>query len=233
MKIVTTKILFFTLVGLSAFFGPIQAVALGGSTITTLHSTGQGLSTGIVDPNWTLVQAPSGATLDGDDTFTIPAGGRSVAAPSGTQWIGPNPSTSFAEPPGVYAYQTTFNLTGFIASTALIVGEFAADNKVASISLNGAGVPLGSNGGLDSLTYFTINSGFSSGVNTLDFFVYNSGSKPNPTGLLVDFTIATATATAVPQPTSFMLLAIGFCGGATVLARVRFRTPDRLAAAGS
>ncbi len=216
----TTKIVLFTVVTLSALFGPIQMNALSGSTITTLYSTGQGLQAsgpgesgknppGIVDPHWTLIQAPTGATVYGDDAFTITAGSKNVLAPSGTEWIGPNPSSSFNAPPGDYTYETTFSLAGFIASSAIIQGKFAADNEVASITLNGVSVPLSFHGNLLSLTDFTISSGFVSGVNTLDFNVVNLGSEPNPTGLLVEFT--SATATVVPEPTSLFLSAIGYC----------------------
>ena len=38
-----------------------------GDSISTLASTGQGLSTGVVDPNFTIVSAPSGATLNPDE----------------------------------------------------------------------------------------------------------------------------------------------------------------------
>ena len=220
MRIMTTKIVLFHGVALSVLLGPIQTNALCGSTITTLYSTGQGLMAsgpgesgnnppGIVDPHWSLIQAPTGATVYGDDAFTIAAGGKNVLAPSGTQWIGPNPSSSFNAPPGDYTYQTTFSLAGFVASSAIIQGQFAADNDVASITLNGGSVPLSSHGNLLSLTDFTISSGFVSGVNTLDFIVVNLGSEPSPTGLLVDFT--SATASIVAEPTSLFLLAMGCC----------------------
>jgi hypothetical protein len=229
----TRKVGFFSVLALSVLFDPIQLSALNGSNITTLYSTGQGLQAsgpsgagnnppGIVDPHWTLIQAPTGATAYGDDAFTITAGNQNVRASSGTEWIGPNPSSSFLAPPGNYTYQTTFSLAGFTASSAIILGEFAADNEVASITLNGVSVPLSSNGDLFSYTGFTISSGFVSGVNSLDFTVVNLGNEPNPTGLEVDFT--SATASVVPEPTSLLLSALGLSVVAcayTVIARAR------------
>ena len=85
--------------------------------------------------------------------------------------------------PGDYTYQTTFSLAGFISSSAIIQGNFAVDNEVESITLNGVSVPLSFHGNLLTLTDFTISSGFMSGVNTLDFTVVNLESEPTPTGI--------------------------------------------------
>src|ERR1700761_2467145 len=51
----------------------LSAMAANGDAINTFPSTGEGLPTGVVDPNFTIVSAPTGATLHSDGaTDTIP-----------------------------------------------------------------------------------------------------------------------------------------------------------------
>ncbi len=211
---------FTAVVGLLSIFGPSQMHALGGS-ITTLYSTGEGLAASgsphhpqnVIDPHYTIVSAPTGVIPSGStsaDAYTTPAGSKNAPPAIDTEWIAPNPGNSFTEPEGNYDYQTQFSLTGFIASTAMIKGEFAADNSLVEVLLNGVVVPGISGGGLESLTGFVIDTGFKSGVNTLDFIVHNDATTPNnnnPTGLLV---VMSGTATvAVPEPCSLVIAAIG------------------------
>ena len=176
-----------------------------GDSISTLASTGEGLPTGVVDPNFTIVSAPSGATVNpGGATATIPpvASPAYIAASAGTQWIGPNSDNGTQQPTGNYDFRTTFSLAGFDPSTAQITGVVAADNKVADIQLNG--VSLGISGGsMNSLLNYTIKTGFSSGTNTLDFIV-NNDSTGGPTALLVS---ESGTA-AVPEPSALAVFVV-------------------------
>ena len=173
-----------------------------------MHSTGEGLPTGVQDPSYTIVAAPSGAILNpGGATDTVPPlPGLYMNPPSGTQWIGPNVNGLLDEPTGNYDYQTTFNLAGFDPATTKITGTVYSDNTLFDIELNGVSLGI-SGGGLTTPVNYTITSGFSAGINTLDFIVTNvfDPIPPNPTALLV---VQSGIATAVPEPTSIVLRAM-------------------------
>jgi PEP-CTERM motif len=131
-----------------------------------------------------------------------------------SKWISSRPDTWTA--PGVggnYDYRLIFDLTGFNPSTASITGQWATDNGGGPIKVNGAATAF-TTGDLDfdHFTPFTISSGFVAGLNTLDFPVVNGPFTftGNPTGLRVEF--LSATASAVPEPTTLMLLTLGLAG---------------------
>jgi len=143
------------------------------------------------------------------------------------QWIAPQADVIGI--PGVdsntfYVYQTTFDLTGLKPGTADLQGFWAADNYVTQVLLNGTPVYTNSSTVLSSdancfsfqnPTNFNINSGFTNGKNTLSFYVtndtcHNTPPNTNPTGLLVDFTSATAdTDTSIPEPATVLLTGVG------------------------
>jgi hypothetical protein len=100
-----------------------------------------------------------------------------------SKWIAPQADEFNFDPPGTYTYSTTFNLTGKVASGAVLNGQCATDNT-GVINLNG--IPIGSCANFNVWTPFAASSGFVSGVNTLDIVVTNSGSTPSPTGLRVE-----------------------------------------------
>lgn len=80
-------------------------------------------------------------------------------------------------PEGLYAYKTTFSLTGFDPSTAKIIGNWSTDNNGVSILLNGVdtGNPSTDSGQFSiGFAPFSISSGFQPGINTLEFIVNNN-----------------------------------------------------------
>jgi hypothetical protein len=170
----------------------------------SVYSTGVSGSVGSADVHYSLVASPYGAA---PAVLTAPNSAW-VAPPAGTSWIsygtqnGPNQGYNY----GLYDYQTTFSLGGGNPATAVISGEWAADDT-GQIFLNGVLLPTTAPG-YTGLTAFSINAGYINGTNTLDFVVNNSGG--GPTGLLVDITSATAAAT--PEPSSLLLLATGGIG---------------------
>jgi hypothetical protein len=113
---------------------------------------------------------------------------------------------------GTYDYRTTFNLTGYNPATAVLTGQWAAD-QFGSINLNGnstgVSVPDGNwnSANAPNLTSFTISTGFVSGVNTLDFIVNMADGFD---GLRVRN--LQITASAVPEPTSLTMLGLGAIG---------------------
>ena len=192
-----------------------------GDGISTLYGTGQGLPTGVADPNFTIVSAPSGATVNpGGATDTIPpvTSPAYAAAPAGTRWIGPNPDNSVQQPTGNYDFRTTFSLAGLDAATAQITGVVAADNKVADIKLNGVELLGISGGSLSNFLDYKITSGFSSGINTLDFIV-NNDSTGGPAALVVS---ESGTA-SVPEPSTLAVFGFAAAFAAIYLRRMKVR----------
>lgn len=190
------------------------------TSITSIYNTGVDASHAVLtngtvgDPHYTLAVVPSGTTAIRIGTsasgFPIPPW---VGDNTSSRWIGPNNTSQMIGPVGTYRYETTFSLTGFNPSTASVTGNWSADNAGLNILINGT--PLGlntgpGNGAFTSFHSFTVNSGFVGGLNTLDFVVNNANGRPggNPTGLRVEMN-GTATATAVPEPDSLLLILLG------------------------
>ncbi len=134
--------------------------------------------------------------------FPIPPwlGDDSVSA-----WIGPNTDSSLDGALGQFDYRTTFDLTGFNATTAALTGQWSADNAGVNIKINGVstGQTVAS---FDAFNSFAVTSGFISGLNTIDFLVRNDGG---PTGLRVEGAL---TASPVSEPMSLAILGVGLAG---------------------
>src|SRR4029077_19794600 len=102
-----------------------------------------------------------------------------------SKWIAPRSDAANGNAAGKYTYKTTYDLTEFAPATAVLTGQYAADNS-ATILLNGVHVGSSSPGSSSS-TPFTISTGFVAGVSRLDFVVNNAPfSGTNPTGLRVE-----------------------------------------------
>ena len=121
-------------------------------------------------------------------------------------WIGPvaNALTAVGGPPGVYIFQTTFDLTANEVASAELMGRLASDNSV-QIFLNGVNTGMGASG-FEHFTAFQITSGFVQGSNRFDFVVTNGDCGPmcvNPTGLRVEYGVS-----EVPEPATFTYFVI-------------------------
>jgi virginiamycin B lyase len=195
---------------------------LAPAVIATLYNTGVDnsgnvLGGGMTDPHYTLNAAPSPDSAG--PAYVVlqngfPFDGHWLSDGALSKWIAPHANENdvdgggTTEPVGTYVYETTFSLNGFIPSTASISGQYAADNTLEQVLINGAdaGVPAGSSTDFSNFHSFTISSGFVSGLNTLDFVVENipqpdpSNNAHNPSGLRVEMT---GTAQQIPdQPLS-------------------------------
>ncbi len=204
----------------------VSATAIEASTAFTIHDTGGGFATaGVLDPQWTETDPSNNVTTPfvtegSPSTFPFTAWDPDDLPVYG--WISPeaayDTTSASVDAAGLWVFSTTFDLTGFDPTSAVITFKAAVDNSLPnSVVLNGHTVAIAGLSAVStslSSSTFTINvpADFVAGVNTLSFDVTNaSGNKGNPVGLLVDFTSATANV-ATPEPGSAMLLMSGFAG---------------------
>lgn len=221
-----------------ALAGALAAsTAAGANTITSLYNTGVnnlGVSlaggTGTSDPHYTAdggtAQVGTGAT------GLVPVNIGAWLADSVTSaWIGlPTSNNQLnAANSQIVDFRTTFDLTGYIPSTASITGlaGWATDDYGLDVFINGVSTgqttALNCNGSsYCAFTPFSIASGFIPGINTLDFRVQNSPASAcdescqalfggNPFGLRVEMT-GTAEIAQTPLPSTWLMLLSGFVG---------------------
>ena len=208
----------------------VDHAAAGSTLIPTLYSTGvddtgAALGTDALDPHYALTVS-SDPSAPGPGAYVVCAGFPFPEwAPNLTdpvaQWIAPSPNNS--EPNGPYTYQTTFSLTGFIPSTAIITGNLSSDDTILNVLLNGNSLGISTPvQGYGSVYPFMIDQYFQPGINTLTFESANVDGVT--TGIIVQMT-GTAQA-VVPEPCSAALLGIGSAG---LLVLHRFRKRSRTA----
>ena len=173
---------------------------------TVLLSTGQGVSgPGVADPFWRFA-SPTPAV--GPVPFTTNPSVAWAPAPSGSWWIQPDASGN-PQPGPSAGYVVAFTIPGPLTQyTALrLVGQYAADNTVTSILLNGTPIasctPTSSNcfGSLQPLNFQATAFPFAPfvpGANTLRVNVFNLS---NITGLVVDARLEADCAPLSPTPT--------------------------------
>jgi hypothetical protein len=196
-------------------FGIISVAALcSADTITGLCNTGQETcegalaANGAADSHYVIVSGPvTGTTYVGRNSAW-------VANDSLSQWITPAGGVDGVAG-GYYTYETTFQTVG---TSFIISGLWTSDNAGYDIILNGKSLRNGEIAGsglipygtgpfsFQTVTPFSISSGFVSGVNTLDFVIGNgdfaAGNDPGgPSGLRVEMTGVAAT----PEPGTMAL----------------------------
>lgn len=195
------------------FAVPAQAVVISGELYNTgLDGSGALVATpGGVDGNWDV-------TPPGADAITY-SHSNYATNDADSQWISSNSSGgSETTGPTDYSFTTSFDLTGYDASTAGIVGDWGVDNW-ATIYLNGSdtgvSLPFGTSS-FTSLTAFALSGDFISGVNTLTVRLTNaypapSQTDPGPMALRFDNLVLTADR-QVPEPAALGLLGLGLFG---------------------
>lgn len=163
------------------------------------------------------------------DPFNTPQGSAFYISPtsSGSLWAGaPNENPSYK-----YTFRTTFDLTGYVASTAaLTLPTFWFDNYWHGFALNGVFTPFGDiaaanpalfndpyidpdpklpNGGnwqRNHTLTIPVGANFVNGVNTFDLVISGNGRTD---GILASGYV---TARPVPEPATASLIAVGLAG---------------------
>jgi hypothetical protein len=177
---------------------------------TGVDASGNPLAGGSLDPHWTIISGP-GITSPTPAVVLSNQEVGTYAQSSDSRWVWANAS-GVAGINAPYTFRLSFDLTGLNPNTATISGSWGVDND-GSILLNGS-TPTGSgaltldggavSGNFNSFHNFQITGGFVSGINTLDFSATDLGVIG---GLNVNHLVGTASTSAVPEPSSMVMLA--------------------------
>jgi hypothetical protein len=196
-------------VAFAAGLALLAIVPANAASITTLYNTGVnnlGVATtgSAADLHWTLAGGPA-YTGGVNGTFPI---GPWVSDTATSRWVTPTRSARDANAVASYSYSTTFLLAGLSAASASFSGQFAADDTVTAIVLNGTTISAGG-GGFSAYTAFASTGGsFLAGTNTLTLVTLNSGG--GPAGLHVEVAGTANTAGAVLEASVWMMMISGF-----------------------
>jgi hypothetical protein len=153
----------------------------GGGAVA--DNTGAGLVDGAIDPNWTIIASPTGASaayVTNERSYPFP----NWLPDSGlSKWISPTANQSLGSAAGAYTYQTHFQTS---ANSPLTL-NLSADDTVTAIRVNGVSIRVPSGTSYTRLTKIAVPASVvGSGLQTLQIDLANFGSKAQPTGLRVE-----------------------------------------------
>ena len=147
---------------------------------TGVDGAGTALAAGSTDPHYVMTAAAEG--IVGGPATVIQNHSAWAANDSASSWIGVvNPGTASVSP-GLYSYQTTFSLEGFLPGTVELEMSVAVDNDLTNVFLNGKGTGLAFSGFAAMSAPLVLAGGFNRGDNTLEFRTINGSTSANPHG---------------------------------------------------
>jgi hypothetical protein len=187
-------------------------VATATTLIPSVQSTGSGSYDYDSNGNVGAAFVSAGSAQSFSNAPIFPGGW--IAGPATWVWTaaGYNGENGSPNSPIYRTFRLSFDLTGFVPSTAALAGSVAVDDNV-ELYLNGNALSgIGAAASYLNAENFSITSGFVAGMNTLDFRVTDIGSWA---GLNVGIS-GTA---AVPEPGQYATGALVLAG--LVFARFR------------
>lgn len=185
---------------------------------TGVDANGQVLTPGSQDPHWVVTAEPSSDFTVPDNAIVQSANSAWIANDAvgtlGSSWIGIVSSGSNNVTEGDYTAQLSFDLTGYIANTAVLSLDTASDNGIEGIRLNGTSFSEIEGGFKLFTAQSDISTGFVEGLNVLEIDWRNTGA--NPSGLRVE---VFGTAALIPEPSALVVLALACVGFLTIRRR--------------
>ncbi len=189
-----------------------QAAPITGLFGTGLDGTGSPVPGAGTDANYTVLETGAQALV----RTGLP--GTYFANSATSQWIWQQAN---GLPVNVTrTFRTTFDLTGFDASTAVINGLWGVDNIGLDILINGVStgnaLPGAVISNFSSLHAFSISSGFVSGLNTLDFRVQDVGGV---SAFRAELSGTARAVQGVPEPATSALVALALLAAVSAARR--------------
>jgi hypothetical protein len=150
-------------------------------------NTGVGLQEGDQDTHWQVAARSDDSGFKPTPAVVTPAVNPDCYRPNEpgqSQWISLTGGAAPLPDDVVYTFQTKFNLSSLVAKSAVLRGQFMADDHVRAVRLNGHEVALPNDRSVSPSLHwdqFVITEGFIEGENTLEVDVLNrnSGLRPN------------------------------------------------------
>src|ERR1700736_1579105 len=151
----------------------------GGGAVA--DNTGAGLVDGAIDPNWTIIASPTGASaayVTNERSYPFP---NWLPDSGSSKWISPTANQSSGSAAGAYTYQTQF----YTSANSPLTLNLAADDTVTAIRLNGVSIRVPSGTTYTRFTKIAVPASIvGAGLQTLEIDLANFRS--NPTGLRVE-----------------------------------------------
>lgn len=193
------------------------AVVTPGECGATLINTGLDAATSTrlpndaYDANWTFVAAPDASFVGGSPVvrvFPLAGGWLADNASTLSRWIvaGRPGDSTLNDAPGLWTLQTSVSLDSADANTQITGLQYAADNKLVSLTINGTTVFSQDAAFAQEFqvwhTIGDVGAGlFHPGANVLQFTLANQEGLNTPLGLRVEGTV-------VPEPAAIALIGI-------------------------